>query len=79
MAENRTEKKILNKFEWFLLAFALSILGVVFLQNMGYNVVETTEKIEYTEAEHRAMEADQNSKAPEVNTLYEKKSEVRKN
>ena len=79
MAENRTEKKILNKFEWFLLAFALSILGVVLLQNMGINMVETTEKVEITEAERRAMEVDQNSKATEVNTLYEKKSEIRKN
>lgn len=78
MAENKQEKKILNKFEWFLLAFALGILAIVLLQNMGVNMIETTEKVEITEAERKAIETGDKS-TPEVNTLYEKKSEIGKN
>jgi len=37
------EKKILSKFEWFLLLFALGILAVVMLQNQGIHPVETVE------------------------------------
>jgi len=79
MAENNqaNKKKILNKFEWFLLVFALGILTIVLLQNMGVNMIETTEKVEISEAERKARDAKQTS--PEVNTLYEKKNEIRNN
>jgi len=79
MAENNqvNKKKILSKFEWFLLVFAMGILAIVLLQNMGVHMIETTEKVEISEADRRAKEAEKNS--PQVNTLYEKKNEVRNN
>ena len=77
-AENnkKTEKKLLNKFEWYLFAFALAILVMVILQNMGINMIETTEKVEITEAERKAQEAAQRQQT-EANTFYEKKSQAR--
>jgi hypothetical protein len=44
MAEQ--EKKILSKFEWFLLIIALGILAMVILQNQGIHVIETVENVE---------------------------------
>lgn len=43
MAAN--EKKILSKFEWFLLIVSLGILAMVLLQNQGVNMIETTEQV----------------------------------
>ena len=48
MAEQ--EKKILSKFEWFLLLVALGILALVVLQNQGIHAVETVETVEISEA-----------------------------
>lgn len=43
------EKKILSKFEWFLLLVALGIVAVVLLQNQGIQPVETVEKTRISE------------------------------
>ncbi len=48
---NDQPKKILSKFEWLLLLIAIGILAIVLLQNRGINMVETTEKVEISEAE----------------------------
>lgn len=48
MAENK--KKILSKFEWFLLFICLGILAMVLLQNQGIHIIETTEKTEISKA-----------------------------
>jgi len=45
------EKKILSKFEWFLLSIALGLLAVVLLQNNGIHAVETVEHTEVTGAQ----------------------------
>ena len=45
------EKKILSKFEWFLLVLALGLLAVVLLQNQGIHAVETVEHIKITDAQ----------------------------
>lgn len=45
------EKKILSKFEWFLLSIALGLLAIVLLQNQGIHAVETVERVEITGAQ----------------------------
>ncbi|MFK7982371.1 MAG: hypothetical protein AB8G86_20485 [Saprospiraceae bacterium] len=45
------EKKILSKFEWFLLSVAIGLLAVVLLQNNGIHAVETVEHTEITDAQ----------------------------
>ena len=75
MAPEKTEKKLLNKFEWYLFAFAIAILAMIVLQNMGINMIETTEKVEITEAERKAQEAAQREQT-EANTFYQKKSQA---
>jgi len=74
MAEKQ-QKKILSKIEWFLLVFALGILGMVVLQKFGINMIETTEKVEISQEEQRARAEDNTAK--EINTFHgEKKSQV---
>lgn len=51
MAEQ--EKKILSKFEWFLLVVSLGILALVLLQNQGIHPVETVESTEISKANDR--------------------------
>ncbi len=70
MAEEE-KRKILSKFEWILLIFALGILVMVVLQNNGIHIVETTEEIELTE-ERKTQDAVNTE--PEANTLFEKKN-----
>ncbi|GEM_PF-7089626 len=45
------EKKILSKFEWFLLSVALGLLALVLLQNQGIHPVETVEHTEISDAQ----------------------------
>ncbi len=56
------EKKILSKFEWFLLLFALGILAVVLLQNQGIHPVETVE--------HTKVGKVENQESYKKNTTY---------
>ena len=72
MAEEEEKRKILSKFEWFLLIVALGILVMVVLQNYGIHLVETTEEIKLTEQERKVQEGT-DTKA-EANTLFEKKN-----
>ena len=51
------EKKILSKFEWFLLSVALGLLAVVLLQNQGIHAVETVEHTEITSADEVSKKA----------------------
>ena len=50
---NKQPKKILNKFEWLLLAIAIGILVMVLLQNRGINMIETTESVKVSKAKEQ--------------------------
>ena len=75
------EKKILSKFEWFLLSFALGLLILVLLQNQGIHPVETIKHVEITGAkEVSKKEAIRNNKrAKELDELVNYFAENRAN
>lgn len=54
MAEQ--EKKILSKFEWFLLLVSLGILALVILQNQGIHPVETVERTKISKVDESKYE-----------------------
>ena len=75
------EKKILSKFEWFLLSVALGLLAVVLLQNQGIHAVETVERTEITSADEVSKKAAirTKEKSKELNELVNYFAENRAN
>ncbi|MEM1123044.1 MAG: hypothetical protein AAGJ18_21560 [Bacteroidota bacterium] len=59
------QKKILSRFEWFLLIVALGILAIVLMQNQGIHPIETVESTEITDANNYDYYKD---KAPRTNS-----------
>ncbi len=73
------EKKILSKFEWFLLSVALGLLAVVLLQNQGIHAVETVEHTEISNAQEvsRKEAIRKKERSKELNELVSYFSENR--
>ena len=67
------EKKILSKFEWFLLIVSLGLLAVVVLQNQGIHAVETVTHTEISDAKEVSKKAviRKKERSKELNELIE--------